>query len=232
MNTRMDYSLLFNQMFGSGKGSGIGNMIKVSDLSSSSVQKQLRAAGINTNSKQFKAVMSSMLEAADGKAAYTNIQAIKNRMSQYNSDGDFTAGGLIVPGMIANGIPQSERHKIIAISEEARQRMFDNCKREFLAENGIANGDTTKRSDVFREFQLSIPKEDRLKGTWTLGEYERQYNKAFYDAARAADPSWKPGKPIPPGALDGITRESIDKSLVKTQGEYGETFIRGINMTL
>lgn len=44
-------------------------------------------------------------------------------------------------------------------------------KREFLEENGIANGDTTKRSDVFYHYQKSVQKQDRLKGTWTLEQY-------------------------------------------------------------
>ncbi len=110
--------------------------------------------------------------------------------------------------------------------------MFDNAKREFLEEKGVANGDTTKRSDVFYHYQKGAKKQDRLKGTWTLEQYERQYNKAFEEAVKAADPAWKPGKDIPAGALDGITRESIEKSLVKTQGQYGETFTRGLDLKL
>ena len=232
-----DYSYLFELMFGvknsKSSSKGIVNSFKVSDISSSSVQAQLRAAGIDTNSKQYKAVISDMIKTAgETGAMFTNVQAIKNRMSGYNSDGEYTAGGLIVPGMNATGMSIYEHHKIIDISEDARQKMFENCKREFIAENGVANGDTTKRSDVFRAFQLSIKKEDRLKGTWTLEQYERQYNKAFYEAVKAADPSWKPGKQLPAGVLDGITRESIDKSLVKTQGQYGETFTRGINTSV
>ena len=110
--------------------------------------------------------------------------------------------------------------------------MFDNAKREFLEENGIVNGDTTKRSDVFYHYQKSAKKRDRLKGTWTLEQYERQYNQAFYDAAKAADPTWKPGKVIKAGALDGITREQIDKSLTVTMGQYGEIFKRGFDLKL
>jgi hypothetical protein len=63
-----------------------------------------------------------------------------------------------------------------------------------------------------------------------LEQYERQYNKAFYEAAKAADSSWEPGKQIKAGALDGITREAIDTSLVKTNGQYGETFTRGLDI--
>ncbi len=214
-----DYSYLFELMFGIKKSNskGMVNSLKVSDISSGSIQAQLRAAGIDTNSKQYKAVISDMMKTA-GKtgAMYTNVQAIKNLMSGYNSDGDYTAGGLIVPGMLVNGIPESERHQIINISDSARQKMFENCKREFIAEHGVANGDTTKRSDVYRAFQLSIKKEDRLKGTWTLQQYETAYNQAFYDAVKAADPNWEIGKPFNRKILDSVTREAVDNALVKS----------------
>ncbi len=216
-----DYSYLFELMFGiknnNSSGQGILNSFKVSDISSGSVQAQLRAAGIDTNSKRYKAVISEMMKTAgETGAMFTNVQAIKNLMSGYNSDGDYTAGGLIVPGMLVNGIPESERHQIISISEDAREKMFENCKREFIAEYGVHNGDTTKRSDVYRAFQLSIKKEDRLKGTWTLQQYETAYNQAFYDAVKAADPNWEIGKPFDRSVLDSVTREAVDNALVKS----------------
>lgn len=134
--------------------------------------------------------------------------------------------------MDATNVPMSKRHVIIDIPEKSRQEMFDNAKREFLEENGIANGDTTKRSDVFYHYQKDAKKQDRLKGTWTLEQYERHYNQAFYDAAKAADQTWEPGKKIKAAALDGITREEIDKSLTVTNGQYGEIFKRGFDMKL
>lgn len=42
--------------------------------------------------------------------------------------------------------------------------------------------------------------------------------QAFVDVVKTIDLKWKPGKPIPSGALDGITRESIDNSFVKSGG--------------
>ncbi|MDE6845729.1 MAG: DUF3879 family protein [Lachnospiraceae bacterium] len=210
-----NYSLLFQNMFGVPKKNQV-NPIQLSQINSKSVQSQLKAAGINTNSKQYKAVINRMMQDGNG-AMYTNVQAIKNLMKGYNKDGDYVGpNGIVVPGMIVNGIPESERHQIIDVSEEARQKMFDETKRHFLQEYGVANGNTTKRSEVFREFQLSIPKEDRLKGTWTLGQYERAYHQAFYDAAKAADPNWDLGQPFSRKVLDGVTRESVDNALVKS----------------
>jgi hypothetical protein len=217
-------------MFGTKKSTMPGTF-QLSQLNSSSVQSQLKAAGIDTNSKQYKVVINQMMSNANG-TMYANIQGIKNLMKNYDKDGDFINPVTGLAGLDATNIPISQRHVIIDVDEKNRQEMFDNAKREFLQENGIANGDTTRRSEVFQNYQRSVGKSDRLKGSWTLEQYERQYNKAFYEAAKAADPSWEPGKQIKAGALDGITRESIDTSLVKTNGEYGETFKRGLDIQI
>ena len=48
-----------------------------------------------------------------------------------------------------------------------------------------------------------------------MQQYERADRQAFLEAARKANPKWEIGKPIPSGALDGITRESVESQLVK-----------------
>ncbi|MCQ2495504.1 MAG: DUF3879 family protein [Lachnospiraceae bacterium] len=226
-----DYRYLFEAL--NNKSSGVDSFgrFELNNIGSKGIQSQLRAAGIDTNSKAYKKVVGDMMRAGGGRG-FANIQGIKNLMNSYDENGDFISPVTGLTGMDATNIPISQRHLIIDIPEKSRQEMFDNAKREFLQENGVANGDTTKRSDVFYHYQKDAKKENRLKGTWTLEQYERQYNKAFEDAVKSADPSWKPGKKIPAGALDGITRDSIDKSLVKTKGRYGETFTRGIDMRL
>lgn len=194
--------------------------------------------GINKNSAQYKAVerdsMASILQSEammsdEERLIYETFggrdRIIQNKMKMYDSSGRMI-NGFGVAGMDATGIPISQRHKIINISDDARQNMFNETLRHFKQENGVANGDTTRRSEVFKKYQLSVPTEDRLKGTWTLEQYEKAYRQAFYDACKKTDPKWELGKGIPAGALDGITRESIDNSLVKGSGEYGETLTR------
>ena len=95
---------------------------------------------------------------------------IKNLMKQFDSDGDLlNANG--VAGMDVTGKGTSWQ-QLTSVSEEYRQKMFDNVKREFIQENGLLNGDTTKRSDIFKDYQLSVSKDKRLSGTWTLEQYE------------------------------------------------------------
>ena len=158
--------------------------------------------GINTNSKQYKAAAKDylanhraevakmspqekmMYELLGGEQAY-----MRNVMRNYNSDGDFIGpNGIVVPGMYHGedgSVDRSTWQQMIDVSDESRQKMFDNVKREFIQENGISNGDTTKRSQIFREYQLSVKKEDRAKGTWTLQQYEGKYRSAMYAAAGA-----------------------------------------------
>ena len=151
---------------------------------------------------------------------------MRNVMQNYNSDGDFVGpGGVVVPGMYHGEdgtVDRSTWQQLINVSDDARQKMFDNVKREFIQENGISNGDTTKRSQVFREYQLSVKKEDCAKGTWTLQQYEGKYRSAMYAAVKAANPNWQPGQPFDPGILDSVTRESVESQLVKS----GNTFVK------
>lgn len=130
--------------------------------------------------------------------------------------------GVCVRGMIIDGKSESEWHKMIDVSEEYRQKMFDECKRHFLQENGIANGNTTRRSEVFREYQLSIKEDDRLKGTRSLEQYEKKYRAALAEAVRAVNPNWTYGDSFDASILDNVTRESVESTLVKS----GNTLVR------
>ena len=49
--------------------------------------KKIQDAGIDTNSKAYKIVISDMESRAGNGIAYTNPQAIKNRMMNYDSEG-------------------------------------------------------------------------------------------------------------------------------------------------
>ena len=203
-----DYSFLFQNMFEIQKPT-IPGSFQLSQLNSSSVQKQLKAAGIDTNSKQYKAALKQMMSNANG-AMYTNIQGIKNLMKNYDKDGDYIDPTTGLAGLLVTEENAESRKRIISIPESSRDEMFELTKKEFLRENGVQNGDTTKRSDVYTNLHRKMQKKDRLAAGHTLEQYERAYRQAFLDAVREADPNWKAGKPIKSGVLDGITRESVE----------------------
>lgn len=58
-------------------------------LKSKSGAKKIQDAGIDTNSKAYQAVISSMESSAGSRIAYTNPEAIKNRMANYDSNGNW-----------------------------------------------------------------------------------------------------------------------------------------------
>lgn len=191
------------------------------------------SSGINKNSAQYKAVVrDSLADIIANEATMTDEQRliyetfggrdaiIKNHMKLYDSDGNLlNAYG--VAGMDMTGKSLSEAHQIIDVSEEWRQKMFDLVKREYIQENGVANGDTTKRTDVYTAYVKSIDIDDRLKGSWTLEQYEKAYTKAMYNAVKAANPDWEIGQYFDTSILDSVTRESVEANLVQS----GNTFV-------
>lgn len=140
--------------------------------------------------------------------------AIRNLMGQLDEDGD-RVNCYGVAGMDITGKDPSESQRIIDIPEAARQDMFDMALREYIRDYGMGSGDTD-RTAVFTRYQLSVKKSDRLMGTWTLEQYERCYNRAFYNIVKEANPNWKPGQKFDSSILDGITREEVERRIVQT----------------
>lgn len=93
MSKITNYSYLIQSMFGGtkatwGAGSTLPGMFQFSQLNSGSIQSQLKAAGIDTNSKQYKAVIQQMSKDGCNGSMFTSVQSIKNLMKNYNSRGN------------------------------------------------------------------------------------------------------------------------------------------------
>lgn len=185
-------------------------------VSQADTKKKLKQAGIDVDSKQYKAVIGSM-EGASRGVGYTNIQAIRNRMSRYDKDGDYISPVTGMAGLVITDKNVANKNKITSIPESSRDEMFELTKREFIQENGIGNGDTTKRTDVYINMYRKMDKNDRLAAGNTLRQYERAYTQAFVNAIKTVDPKWEVGKPIPSGVLDNIKRENVE-ALMSTSG--------------
>lgn len=155
--------------------------------------------------------------------------AIRNLMGMLDEDGDrLNCYG--VAGMDVTGKEPSTWQKIIEIPEAARQDMFNTALREYIRDNGMGSGETD-RTAVFTRYQLSIKKSDRLAGTWTLEQYERCYNRAFYNMVKEANPNWQPGQKFNSSILDGLTREEVERRIVQTGvGSLTLTSGNGINL--
>lgn len=179
MSRITDYGFLVQSLFGTAKTNSVNN-IRLSQMNSSFVQKQLKAAGIDTNSKKYKAALNEMMKNGNG-AMFTNVQAIKTLMSQYDQNGDWIDPNTGLTGLAVTDENRNSYKQIISIPES-----------------------------VYTNLYRKMDKNNRLSAGWTMEQYEHQYRQAFAAAAKAMDSTWKPGSTIPAGALDGITRKSVE----------------------
>lgn len=123
MLNNLDYSVLLQQMLGtSANSTGLGgNMVKMSDISSPSVQARLKAAGIDTNSKQYQTVVKSMMEAGKG-GGYFSISGLKNRMRHYDKDGDYIDPVTGLSGLLVTDKNRARKNQIIATGEHSQNQ--------------------------------------------------------------------------------------------------------------
>ena len=201
---------------------------------------------INTNSAQYKAAardnLSAIIEAEmmmspEQKMMYELLGGreanMKAHMQWYDSKGNMLNGPGGVAGMSMDGVSLKEAHQIIDIPDEWKEKMFQESKRHYIQEKGASNGNTTKRSEIFEGYQRSTSIEKRLKGTWTLGQYEQAYRVAFYNAIKSANPNWEIGQTFDSSILNKVSREDIESSLVKAQGEYSTILVsKGIDISI
>ena len=226
-----NYSYLFQSMFG-GKGTSWGTggtlpgVFQFSQLNSSSIQSQLKAAGIDTNSKQYKAVIQQMTKNGCTGGMYTNVQAIKNLMKNYNSRGEWVDSVSGLTGLLVTDETGDSYKKIIDIPESSRDEIFEYVKNAYLGHNGMQTGNGT--TETYMDMYKQLDKDDRLSGRYTLDQYRKAYSEAFVSAIRAVDPTWTHGNPVPSGVVDGITREAVEANLHQSGNRLSAGFDRKI----
>ena len=225
MSNITNYSFLFQSMFGGTKttwraGSTLPGVFQFSQLNSSSIQSQLKAAGIDTSSKQYKAVIQQMAKDGCTGSMFTNVQSIKNLMKNYNSRGEWVDPDTGLTGLLVTDETGDSYKKIIDVPESSKDKMFEAVKNNFLNNNGM--GDGKGKTEIYMDMYKQMKSDDRLSAGWTLGQYHKAFAQAFKSAIKTVDPTWDYGKVIPSGALDGITRESVESQLVKS----GNTFVK------
>lgn len=225
MSNITNYSFLFQSMFGGtkstwGAGATLPGMFQFSQLNSSSIQSQLKAAGIDTSSKQYKAVIQQMTKDGCTGSMFTCVQAIKNLMKNYNSKGEWVEPTTGLTGLLVTDETGDSYKKIIDIPESSKDKMFEAVKNIYLNNNGMTDG--TGKTEIYMDMYRQMKSDDRLSAGYTLRQYHLAYTQAFVSAIKAVDPTWEYGKAVPSGALDSVTRESVESQLVKS----GNTFVK------
>ncbi len=133
---------------------------------------------------------------------------LRNRMKEFDENGN-RMNIFGVSGMYATGQDAMEAHVIIEVPEEDRQAMFDYEKNRLIETDGLSRDDSD-RAEIYRKYQLSEKVENRRKGSWTLGQYDRMYAAVLLSELKKADRGWEYGDPVDAGALSDVTREMAE----------------------
>ena len=165
MSNITNYSFLFQSMFGGtkttwGTGSTLPGVFQFSQLNSSAIQSQLKVAGIDTNSKQYKAVIQQVTKDGCTGSMFTNVQAIKNLMKNYNSRGEWVNPNTGLTGLLVTNETGDNYKKIIDIPESSKDKMFEAVKNNGM---GDGKGDTEIYMDMYKQMKS----DDRLSAGYT-----------------------------------------------------------------
>ena len=206
------------QKMGGGTGPALPGMFQFSQLNSSSIQSRLKAAGIDTGSRQYKAVIRQMAKDGCTGSMFTCVQAIKNLMKNYNARGEWVEPTTGLTGLLVTDETGDSYKRMIDIPESSKEKMFEYVKNNYIEKNGMADG--AGKTEIYMDMYKQMDKDDRLSAGWTLGEYRKAYSQAFVSAIEEVDPAWTYGKAIPSGVLEGITREFVEVNLKKLDSSH------------
>lgn len=206
MTSITSYGLTIQNMTEKSNTNPVGS-VRLDELNNNVVQAQLRAAGIDINSQQYKAVLGAMKNGSG--SMYANIQGIKNLMKQYDEEGE-----LIRQTTKLSEIEKSKENlkSPVTIPESSKEEIFEQIKKEFSEEDD-RNSDTVKRSELNSDMVQKMPKDERKRAGYTLEQYEKAYRKAFVDAIKDADPSWEMGEPVKIDVWNRITRTVVEEKM-------------------
>ena len=119
--TNYDYHV---QKMGGGTGWALPGMFQFSQLNSSSIQSRLKAAGIDTGSRQYKAVIRQMAKDGCTGSMFTCVQAIKNLMKNYNARGEWVEPTTGLTGLLVTDETGDSYKRMIDIPESSKEKMF------------------------------------------------------------------------------------------------------------
>ena len=145
---------------------------------------------------------------------------LKIYSENYNSRGEWVEPTTGLTGLLVTDETGDSSKKIIDIPENSKDKMFEAVKNIYLNNNGMTDG--TGKTEIYMDMYRQMKSDDRLSAGYTLRQYHLAYTQAFVSAIKAVDPTWEYGKAVPSGALDSVTRESVESQLVKS----GNTFVK------
>jgi len=129
-----------------------------------------------------------------------------------------------VEGMRITG--RTDWKRIINVSDEMKQHVFEDVKKEFYQYGGMSGDNITETDayyDKIHSYVKTLKKSDRSPATWTLSQLHLDLAHAVTIAVKEKMPGWTNGQQIASDVLDEIfADESITSILsIKPSAEKG-----------
>ena len=125
---------------------------------------------------------------------------LKTDTKNFNPDEWANTNGM--KGMYIGG--GSDWKKIISVSDDVKQQLEDVVKKDFIATNGKAIPDGSKRNDVIIKYLGTISADKRSPASWTLGKMAGDYASRLEALIKENNPNWKPGNAFDTSILDQL----------------------------
>jgi len=112
-----------------------------------------------------------------------------------------------VEGMDVTG--RSDYKKIVSISDEIKQHIYDDVKKAYYERNGMSGSDEDMDAyyDKIHEYIKITDKEDRLSVTWTINQFSLSLADKVVSKIKEKDLKWEAGQHISKDILDEIFAE-------------------------
>lgn len=109
-----------------------------------------------------------------------------------------------VEGMCVTG--RSDYKKIVPISDEMKQYLYDETKKAYYERNGMSGNDKDMDAfwDKIHEYIKVTDKEDRLSVSWTISQFSLSLANKIVSGIKERDPKWEAGQPVSKDILDEI----------------------------
>lgn len=161
----------------------------------------------NGNYADFVKLFSGMNRKNNGinNTLFTNSSSAGAQLLKNNGYEKVNIYGM--EGMDITG--RSDFKKIVSVSDEAKEKISDCIKKDFINNFGMT-GKNSKRHDIVRNYISTLPAKDRASATWTLNQLMISEGQKLADKVKEQNPTWKPGQPFDTSILEKNTSVSID----------------------
>ena len=109
-----------------------------------------------------------------------------------------------VEGMCVTG--RSDYKKIVSISDEMKQYLYDETKKAYYERNGMSGSDSDMDAfwDKIHEYIKITDKDDRLSVSWTISQFHLSLSNKVVAGIKERDPKWEAGQLVSKDILDEI----------------------------